>query len=59
MLELDELQILAQLIDDIEISINGLEKSYNKKNSENFENYKKSILDSQKKVSEIISKNGN
>lgn len=54
MLDLDELQFLAQITDSIEISIEELEKAYQENDSENFENAKKTILEFQGKIAGIL-----
>lgn len=54
MLELNDLQILAQLIDNMEILNNKLEKSYNDNDGETFNRTRKEILDVQKKIAEIL-----
>ena len=54
MVNLNELQLLAQLVDNIEISIGKLEKSYKDNDGENFQKSKQSILDFQQKISKII-----
>jgi hypothetical protein len=51
---LEELQILAQLIDNIGISIEKLEKAYGKKDAESFNKSKEAILDFKNKISEIL-----
>ncbi len=55
MADLEQLQLLAQLTDDIEIAINKLEKSYKDNNAQEFQNSKKAILDFQKKISGVLS----
>ena len=54
MIDLNELQILSQIIDNIEISIKNMEKSYKDKNSEFFEKSKKEILNNHEKIKRII-----
>lgn len=54
-MDLQQLKILAQLIDNMNISAAGMEKYYNKKNSEKFNLAKKEILDINEKISGIIS----
>jgi len=54
MLDLQELQTLAQLIDNVEIALEKLEKSYSDKDSKDFNNSKKEILNFQKKISDMI-----
>jgi len=59
MLDLTKLQFLAQIVDDMEIAIRKLEKSYKNNNSENFQNSKNTILNFQQKINHIISEDGN
>ena len=54
---LEQLQILAQLVDSMEIAIDKLEKSYQNNDSENFQKSKKTISDFQQKILEIIEGN--
>ena len=54
MLSLNEIQLMAQLIDSIEKSAVKLESSYNQKNGKEFNSSKNDILNFQKKISEII-----
>jgi len=53
MLDLEQLQLLAQLIDNAEVSIEKLEKSYEKNDAEEFTASKREILDIQKKIADI------
>ena len=55
MVSLEELQLLAQLIDSMEAAVDKLEKAYQENNSEDFSKSKKAILDFQRKISEILS----
>ncbi len=57
MVDLGQLQILAQLVDSMEIAIDRLEKAYQNNNSENFQKSKKTISDFQQKILEIIEGN--
>jgi len=50
---LGHLQVLAQLVDNMEIACNKLEDAYNKNNAENFNAAKKEILDVQKKIANL------
>jgi len=50
---LEHLQVLAQLIDNMEIATNKLENSYNQNDAENFNAAKREILDIQKKIANI------
>lgn len=59
MIDPDELQIIAQLIDNMEILSDKLERAYNKNSSEEFNKAKNEILENQSKIAEIIGKNGN
>ncbi len=54
MLDLQQIQILAQLIDNIDISIEKLEKAYKNNDAEEFNNSKKEILATQPKISKIL-----
>lgn len=54
MLDLDQLQILAQLVDNIEILTRRLEKAYENNDSEEFNIAKTEILNFQKKIEEMI-----
>ena len=56
MKDLAQLQLLAQLIDSIEIAVEKLGDSYKKKDSEEFYNSKKAILGFQKEISKEIVK---
>lgn len=57
MASLEQLQILAQLVDSMEMAIDKLEKSYQNNDSENFQKSKKTISDFQQKILEIIEGN--
>ena len=54
MLDLQELQIIVQLVDNIDISVNKLEKAYANRDGVNFEQSKQDILKSQKKIQDIL-----
>ena len=54
MIKLEQLQLLAQLIDSMEIAVNRLDKSYEDKDNENFRNSKNAIIDFQQKISRMI-----
>ena len=54
MIDLEQLQILAQLVDNVEIFIQRMEKAFSENNAESFNLNKKEILEIQKKVSDII-----
>ncbi len=54
MIDLEQLQILAQLVDNAEILVERIEKSFSDNNSETYNINKKEILDIQKKISDII-----
>ena len=56
MLDLEELQILAQLIDNIDILKNKLEKAYSDNDAETFTRSKNEILSTQKKIADILNK---
>ena len=55
-MNLEDLQLLGQLIDSMEFAIQKMEKSYENKNSEEFFNSKKTILEFQKQILEQIKK---
>lgn len=57
MLDLDQLQILAQLVDNIEIISEKVEKSFDENNSEEFTKSKNELLKVQKKITELVTKN--
>ncbi len=57
MVNLEQLQILAQLADSMEIAINKLERAYQDNDSEDFQKSKKAISDFQQKILEIIEGN--
>ena len=54
MLDLQQLQILAQLVDNMEVVSERLEKTYEDNDSENFNKSKREILDIQNKISEMM-----
>jgi len=54
MLDLQQLQTIAQLIDNIDISIEKLEKAFKDNNAEIFKNSKKEILDIQNNISKTM-----
>ena len=54
MIDLDQLQILAQLVDSMEIAVIEVEKTYNEKDSENFSKHKREILNIQKRISQMM-----
>ena len=56
-MDLAQLQLLAQLIDSIDLAADHLGKSYEKKDSEGFYNAKRTILEFQKRISEQIKTN--
>lgn len=49
-----ELQIIAQLINNMNLVIDKLEKAYSEKNAENFNRSKQEILLYQRKIDEIL-----
>ena len=57
MLDLDQLQILGQLVDNIEIISERLEKSFRTNDGAEFTKSKDEILNVQKKIAFIISEN--
>ncbi len=54
MKDLQQLQLLAQLIDSIEIAVEKLGSAYEGKDSEEFYNSKKAILGFQKEISKQL-----
>jgi methylphosphotriester-DNA--protein-cysteine methyltransferase len=54
MIDTEQLQILAQLIDNIEVVITKVEKAYGDKNSEEFNKSKKEILGLQQEIAKIV-----
>lgn len=54
MRDLEQLQLLAQLIDSIDLALDKLKEAYEKKDSENFYNAKKTVLEFQKEISKQI-----
>ena len=54
MLDLQQLQTIAQLIDNIDISIENLEEAFKDNNAEIFNKSKKEVLESQNKISGIM-----
>jgi len=54
MLDLNQLQFLAQMMDSMEVSVEKLEKSYEENDGENLQNSKKAILVFQSKISENL-----
>ncbi len=57
MLDLQELQILAQLVDNMDVLSSRLEKTYGDNDGENFSKAKQEILNIQKKISEMLVRN--
>jgi hypothetical protein len=53
MIDLQQLKILAQLIDNMEVITSVLEDSYNRNNAEDFNKAKNELLDIQTKISKI------
>ena len=54
MVDLEHLQLLAQLVDSFEISIDKLEKAYQNKDSEDFQNAKQSISSFQQQIIGVL-----
>ncbi len=54
MIDLSHLQLLAQLLDNMNIVAKSLEKSYNENDAETFKKAKIEILDIQNKISRVI-----
>lgn len=55
MIDLQQLKILAQLVDNMEIITNVLEDAYNRNNAEDFNKATKELLDIQNKISKLTS----
>ena len=53
-MEENNLVLLFQLIRTLDNSFSNLNRAYSDKDAENFENYKKSLLDIQKKISSLL-----
>ena len=53
MMDTNSIQLLAQLIDSMDIALKKLEKAYANNDSEYFKISRETILDFQKKISEI------
>jgi len=58
-MKLEELQMLAQLIDSTNSAVERIEHSYGRNDVEEFTQAKETILNFNKKISEIIKQNGN
>ena len=54
MANLQELQILAQLLDNMSLASEKLEKMYGENNAEDFNSAKKEIMDIQNKISQVL-----
>ncbi|MGV8151508.1 MAG: hypothetical protein ACP5OG_00350 [Candidatus Nanoarchaeia archaeon] len=54
MLDLVELQTIAQLVDNMEILAERLEKSYDKNDAEAFNKSKKEVLDTKQKIADFL-----
>ena len=54
MIDLQHLQLLAQLIDSLEISIDKLEQAYQNNDSEDFQKSKQSISSFQQQIAEVL-----
>ena len=52
--DIENLQIIAQLIESMNDALKGFEESYREQNSENFKKYKDAILEIQKKIDNLI-----
>jgi len=55
MLDLQEIQIIAQLVENMLIASENLENSYNKRSGEEFIKAGKELLNTQKKITDILS----
>ncbi len=54
MIDLQQLKILAQLMENMDISVVRLERAYNDNDAENFKSSKTEITDIQNKISSMI-----
>ena len=54
MIDLQQLKVLAQLIDNLELITGKLERGFNENNAEDFNRAKKELLDTQNKISKMI-----
>lgn len=54
MLDLEQLQTIAQLVDKIELATEELDKAYAKNDAEEFNKIKKEILETQAKISAMF-----
>jgi hypothetical protein len=52
--DVQELQVIAQLIDSMDVIVGKLEKAYSNKNGEEFKTAKEEILKSQKKIDNML-----
>jgi len=52
--DVQELQVIAQLIDNMDVIVDRLEKAYNEKDGQKFKESKEEILKSQKKIGEML-----
>jgi hypothetical protein len=50
----DNIILLLQLVRHLESSVQGLEKAYNNSNREQFNKYKKAVLDFQNKLDFVL-----
>jgi len=56
MMDLDQIKIVAQLIENLDVAYDKLEKAYEKNDAEEFNKSKKSILNIKNKISETSRK---
>lgn len=54
MLDLEQLQSIAQMLENMEINTQKLEKSFASKDGKTFENTKKEILNLENNIAEIV-----
>ena len=52
--DVQELQVIAQLIDSMDVIVGKLENAYSDKNGEEFKTAKSEILKSQKKIDDML-----
>lgn len=56
--DVQELQVIAQLIDSMDVIVRKLERAYSDKNGEEFKTAKSEILKSQKKIDDMLNNRG-
>lgn len=51
--DISQIQLIAQLINNMELAVKAMEKSYNSNDGERFARAKKEVLDIQDKISKL------